>query len=187
MRISYGGSRVDIRVGYSIEPEKWNTTDGRVVSGTKNKFKQTAGEINKAILNCEELVEEVFTRYELLEKRIPTPEEVKAAFDEIAGRKEPEPLEPGKKFYEAYAEFMETMGRQNNWTKATYTKFNSLLEHLRNHNENLLFEELTESELREFVTSLQNAGLRNSTISNYLSFLRWFLRWSFNKFLCLKL
>lgn len=180
MRISYGGNRVDIRVGYSIEPEKWNATDGRVVSGTKNKFKQTAGEINKAIVKCEDYVEEVFTRYELLEKRIPTTEEVKAAFDEIAGRKEPEPQEPGKQFYEAYAEFMETMGRQNNWTKATYTKFNSLLEHLQNHNKNLSFEELTDTELREFITSLQNSGLRNTTISKYISFFRWFLRWAYN-------
>jgi integrase len=180
MRITYGGNRVDIRVGYSIEVGKWNAEEGRVIAGAKNRYKQTAGEINKAILNCEELVEEVFTRYELLEKRIPTKAELKAAFDEVAGRKEPEPEEPGKMFYEVYAEFMETMGRQNNWTKATYTKFNSLLEHLRNYSKNLAFETLTEKELREFVVNLQTSGLRNTTVAKYLSFFRWFLRWAFN-------
>ncbi|MDR2009908.1 MAG: site-specific integrase [Bacteroidales bacterium] len=180
MRVSYAGNRVDIRVGYSIEPEKWNAEEGRVIAGSKNRFKQTAGEINKTILSCEELVEEVFTRYELLEKRVPTTNELKAAFDEIAGRTEPEPQEPGKQFYEAYAEFMETMGRQNNWTQATYTKFNSLLEHLRNYSKTLALETLTEKELREFVVSLQNSDLRNTTISKYISFFRWFLRWAFN-------
>jgi integrase len=183
MRITYDGNRVDIRVGYSIEPEKWNAEEGRVIAGAKNRYKQNAGEINRAILNCEELAEEVFTRYELLEKRIPTKEELKAAFDEVAGRKEPETEEPeelGKQFYEAYAEFMETMGRQNNWTKATYTKFNSLLEHLQNYSKTLAFETLNEKELRDFVSFLQSAELRNTTISKYISFFRWFLRWAFN-------
>jgi integrase len=179
-RVTYGGCRVDLRIGYSIEPEKWDNATMRVRPGFKNKYKQSANEINKAILLYQEQIESIFTRYELIEKRIPTPKEVKVAFDEITGRKEPEPLEPGRKFYEAYAEFMETMGRQNNWTKATFTKFNSLLEHLRNHNENLSFEKLTENELREFVTSLQKSELRNTTIAKYISFLRWFLRWAYN-------
>ena len=49
MRVCYAGYRVDFRVGYSIEPEKWNEEEGRVISNTKNRFRQTAGEINKAI------------------------------------------------------------------------------------------------------------------------------------------
>ena len=48
MRVCYAGYRVDFRVGYSIEPEKWNEEEGRVISNTKNRFRQTAGEINKA-------------------------------------------------------------------------------------------------------------------------------------------
>ena len=88
MRVSYAGNRVDIRVGYSIELAKWNVKEGRVIAGVKNRYKQTAGEINKAILACEERIEGIFTRFELLEKRSPSPEELKQAFDEETGRKE---------------------------------------------------------------------------------------------------
>ena len=80
MRVCYAGYRVDFRVGYSIEPEKWNEEEGRVISNTKNRFRQTAGEINKAITACEEQIEAIFTRFELLEKRVPTPGELKTTY-----------------------------------------------------------------------------------------------------------
>jgi integrase len=76
---------------------------------------------------------------------------------------------------------METMGKQNDWMKATYTKFNSLREHLKTFNENLSFEILNEKTLQGFIESLHKEELRNTTISKYLSFLRWFLRWSHHK------
>lgn len=144
MRVCYAGYRVDFRVGYSIEPEKWNEEEGRVISNTKNRFRQTAGEINKAITACEEQIEAIFTRFELLEKRVPTPGELKTAFDEATGKITPatEAEENGQPFYKAYAEFTETMGRLNDWTKATYTKFNSLRKHLEAFNKNLTFDEI---------------------------------------------
>lgn len=183
MRVSYAGNRVDIRVGYSIELAKWNVKEGRVIAGAKNRYKQTAGEINKAILACEERIEGIFTRFELLEKRSPSPEELKQAFDEETGRKEvePEEVESGITFYNAYAEFMETMGRQNDWTKATYTKFNSLCVHLQNYDKNIKFEAINEETLQGFIESLHKSELRNTTISKYMSFLRWFLRWAHYK------
>jgi integrase len=76
---------------------------------------------------------------------------------------------------------METMGKQNDWMKATYTKFNSLREHLKTFNENLSFEILNEKTLQGFIESLHKEELRNTTISKYLSFLRWFLRWAYHK------
>ncbi|MDR1652878.1 MAG: site-specific integrase, partial [Prevotellaceae bacterium] len=86
-RVSYGGKRVDLRLGYSIEPKKWDNEAMRVLPGFKNKYKQSANEINKSILLCLEQIESIFTRFELLEKRIPEPSELKQAFDELTGRK----------------------------------------------------------------------------------------------------
>jgi integrase len=178
VRVSYGGKRVDFRVGYSIEPEKWDSAAMRVRPGYKNKYKQPANEINKAILLCQERIESIFTRFELLEKRQPTPTELKRTLDELVGRREPK---SEKSFYAVYGEFMETIGRQNNWAEATYTKFNSLKEHLRNLDSNISFEKLTENKLQDFIASMQASDLRNTTISKYMSFLRWFLRWAHNK------
>jgi len=119
----------------------------------------------------------------LLEKRVPTPAELKTAFDEATGKTTPtaEVEGSGQPFYNAYDEFTETMGRLNDWTKATYTKFNSLRKHLEAFNKNLTFEEINENTLQKFITSLHKADLRNTTISKNMSFLRWFLRWAYHK------
>lgn len=182
VRVTYGGNRVELRLGYSIEPAKWKPEEERVTANARNRFGQSAGEINMEILKTVERIDGIFTRFELLEHRPPTPEELKAAYEEFTGRSKPKPEErPGYTFYRAYSEFMETMGNQNAWSNATYTKFNSLREHLQRYNKGLSFEELNTETFQGFVTSLQEEGLRNTTISKYLSFFRWFLRWAWNK------
>ncbi|MDR1023382.1 MAG: site-specific integrase [Prevotellaceae bacterium] len=178
-RVSYGGNRVDLRVGYGIEPKKWDSENMRVLAGYKNKYKQSGNEINKAILLCSERIEEIFARFELLEKRAPTAQELKKAFDMEFSGKSAALKSCG--FWDIYAEFMEAAGKKNCWTKATYTKFSSLREHLQNFNPKLSFETLSDETLQGFVTSLHKSDLRNTTISKYVSFLRWFLRWAWSK------
>ena len=182
VRVSYAGNRVELRLGYSIEPAKWKAADERVANNARNRFGQTAGEINREIMKAKERIEEIFARFELLEHRHPTPQELKTAYEQATGKYKPESPkeEAGYTFYLAYSEFMETMGQQNEWTKATYTKFNSLREHLLRYNKGLSFDAISVESLQGFVTFLQDEGLRNTTISKYLSFLRWFLRWAFH-------
>lgn len=183
MRVSYAGNRPELRLGYSIEPGKWDAANGKVVSGAKNKYGQSAGEINKAILSAETQIDEIFTRFELIEKRAPSPAELKAAFDGITGRSnaEPEVERPKGGFDDVYQEFTRVMGAQNNWTASTYTKFNTLRRHLSEYNRKLSFDGLTEDTLHGFVASLHKKELRNTTIAKNLGFLRWFLRWAHNK------
>ena len=101
VRVSYGGNRVELRLGYSIEPAKWKAAEERVTVNTRNRFGQSAGEINREILKTEERINEIFTRFELLEHRAPTPEELKAAYEEATGKRKPEPQpeESGLSFY----------------------------------------------------------------------------------------
>lgn len=179
LRVSYNGNRVDLRVGYSIEPEKWNKKEERVISNTRNRFGQSSGAINKAISACLEEIEAIFIRFEHLEKRAPTPAEFKQSFAEGMGRVKANEA-PEFVFYSIYNKFTETMGRQNNWTKATFTKFSSLKKHLLAYDRELSLEELSQDKLQGLVSSMQGSGLRNTTISKYISFLRWFLRWAFN-------
>ena len=166
-------------MGYSIEPEKWNAEEARVYNNSRNRFGQAAGVINKAIAACEEEIESIFVRYEHLEKRAPTPTELKESFAEGMGREKASDG-PEKLFYNVYDLFVETMGRQNNWTKATFTKFSSLKKHLLDYDREMSFEELNRDKLQGFVYSMQTSGLRNTTISKYISFFRWFLRWAYN-------
>jgi integrase len=181
MRVSYCGQRVDIRIGYSIETEKWDAKAMRVVSGAKNKFKQSGNEINKAILNSETQIDEIFIRYELLEKRVPTAHELKKAFYELNGKKLSE-TESTKSFYDVFDEFTETVGEHNEWSDATYHKFETIKNHLQNFDGNLKFEDLNDEKLYSFISYLHDvANLRNTTIAKYISYVKWFLRWAASK------
>lgn len=180
IRVTYNGNRVDLRLGYSIEPEKWNSEEARVINNCRNRFGQTSGSINKAIDKCLDEIESIFVRYEHIEKRAPTPKEFKEAFDEAMGRIKIEE-DKSNSFYSVYDEFTSTMGIQNNWTNATYTKFSSLKVHLNKYDKEMPLEELKQEHLQGLVQSMQASGLRNTTIAKYLSFLRWFLRWAYQK------
>lgn len=183
MRVSYGGNRPEIRVGYSIEPEKWDNEKGRVFAGTKNKFKQTAGEINKAIENCETVINEIFTRYELLDKRIPTPEELKAAFDEITGRNKKEKKEEARKekeetIYSYYDKFINEQSLLNTWSKSHKNRHKTVKNHLYEYVPTLTFEGVTKETLIGFLNDLFDKELCNTTIHKLLSYFRNFLRWA---------
>jgi integrase len=179
MRVSYSGKRVDIRIGYSIEPSKWDAEIMRVIPNAKNKFKQSGNEINRAIMTAETQINEIFVRYELLEKRAPAPDELKNAFDEMNGKKAPETV---KSFRDVYDEFTKTEGIEREWEKLTYVRFGTVKNHLKTFDENLSFENLTDEKLQQFLIHLHDvANLRNSTVAKNISLFKWFLRWAESK------
>ena len=133
LRVSWASLRVDIRSGYVIAPSKWDDMNSCVRLGAKNSYKQTSGEINRALINLSAKVEEVLIRFEMENKRSPTTAEFKTAFNEAVGRAKPkEETEANevKGFFDVFDLFTKEMGVTNNWSKATYTKFASIKQHL---------------------------------------------------------
>ncbi len=171
LRVSFAGIRVDLRSGYVIDAEKWDNNNACVKVGAKNSFNQTAGEINRALTNLSSIVEEVLTRFELDNRRTPTAKEFKAAFDEAAGRKKKE-VTPD--FFTVFDKFVVEAGTANNWVPATYTKFSSLRKHLYAYMPQQILNQLTKEKLQGFVKYLQDAGQMNTTVSKYMSYVRWF-------------
>lgn len=180
LRVSWSSVRADIRSGYVIAPSKWDDTNSCVKLGAKNSYKQTASEINRALINLSAKVEEVLTRFELNCNRIPTAREFKDAFNEATGRVVPEVVKEAKPgFYGVFDRFTTEMGATNNWTKATYTKFASLKTHLHKFRPKLSINDFSKSDFAAFVAYLQNKeGQHNTTVAKNVGFLRWFLRWA---------
>ncbi len=182
LRVSWSCVRADLRSGYVISPSKWDDSNSCVKLGAKNSYKQTAGEINRALINLSSKVEEVLTRFELDNHRAPTVKEFKAAFDEATGRmvvetKEEAEQQPG--FFDVFDRFTSEMGATNNWTKATYTKFSSIKTHLRNFRPELSLTDFSRADFAAFVSYLQKEeGQLNTTVAKNVGFLRWFLRWA---------
>jgi len=201
MRIRYGKRVINFNVGYRVEIEKWIKDAQRCKSGTSHGSKKiSASEINHEIQRLESLSDDVFKSFEVKDQ-IPTVKEYRDIFNSLNGKKSgSSTASDTTNFFVSYDEFVSTMGKQNQWTNATITKFNSLRKHLISYNQNLSIKDLSEQDLQGFVTYLgeynvgntskikekkrllqpesQQLGMRNTTIAKVVSFIRWFLRWA---------
>ena len=174
-------------LGYRIDVAKWDGDKQRVKNGCTNKLKQSASEINAALLGYYTELQEIFKRFEVAEIT-PSPAEVKEAFNNRHGQNEKTELASAdtsnvpSNFYEAFDDFVRVCGRQNDWTHSTFEKFAAVKNHLKNFRSELTFDFFDEEGLTEHVQYLREVSqLRNSTIGKQLSFLKWFLRWSFKQ------
>ena len=187
MRVNFASQRIEFTTGYRIDGAKWDGDKQRVKNGCTNKLKQSASETNAALLGYYTELQEIFKRFEVAEI-IPSPAEVKEAFNNRHGQNEKTELsstdtsnEPSN-FYEAFDDFVRVCGRQNDWTHSTFEKFAAVKNHLKNFRSELSFDFFDEEGLTEYVQYLREVReMRNSTIGKQLSFLKWFLRWSFKQ------
>ena len=187
MRVNFASQRIEFTTGYRIDVAKWDGDKQRVKNGCTNKLKQSASEINAALLGYYTELQEIFKRFEVAEI-MPSPAEVKEAFNNRHGQNEKTELasadtsnEPSN-FYEAFDDFVRMCGRQNDWTHSTIEKFAAVKNHLKNFRSELSFDFFDEEGLTEYVQYLRDVReMRNSTIGKQLSFLKWFLRWSFKQ------
>lgn len=187
MRVNFASQRIEFTTGYRIDVAKWDGDKQRVKNGCTNKLKQSASEINAALLGYYTELQEIFKRFEVAEI-MPSPAEVKEAFNNRYGQNEKIELASAdtsnvpSNFYEAFDDFVRVCGRQNDWTHSTFEKFAAVKNHLKNFRSELSFDFFDEEGLTEYVQYLREVReMRNSTIGKQLSFLKWFLRWSFKQ------
>ncbi len=185
MRVNFASKRIEFTTGYRIDATKWDADKQRVKNGCSNKLKQSASEINASLLEYYTEIQSIFKRFEV-EDVIPTPEQIKEAFNALRKPVSEEP-KPKKEalpcdFFQVFDDFVEDCGRQNNWTDSTFEKFAAVKNHLTNFREGLTFEFFDERGLNDYVGYLRDVKeMRNSTIGKQLSFLKWFLRWAYKK------
>ncbi len=179
IRVRWASSnKADFNVGYRVKLSQWDTKAQRCIAKTTNLQKQSASLINGRIQQYEDALENTFKAFEL-KGVVPTPDEVRAKFNEAAGRTDKAVEIKDKNLFYYFDEFTKEMGNLNNWTKATYTKFNAVRNHLESYNPKLAFSDLTDVGLSGYVNHLRDVkDMRNSTIEKQIGFLKWFLRWA---------
>ena len=187
MRVNFASQRIEFSTGYRIDVAKWDGDKQRVKNGCTNKLKQSASEINAALLGYYTELQEIFKRFEVAEI-MPSPAEVKEVFNNRYEQNEKTELVSAdtsnvpSNFYEAFDDFVRVCGRQNDWTHSTFEKFAAVKNHLKNFRSELSFDFFDEEGLTEYVQYLREVReMRKSTIGKQLSFLKWFLRWSFKQ------
>lgn len=182
LRINFNGTRLDIQTGYRIDVAKWNEQKEEVKNGSYNKLGQSSSSINSRILELKVAIQDLFSEYESLD-RIPTKEEIKQLTKSLKSKGKIEPqVQTTDSLMKVFDKFVKENGRLNNWSTATFTKFSTVKKHLSNFKQDLAFDDLTENGLTDYIIYLRDVGkMKNSTIKKQLGFLKWFLRWSFEK------
>ena len=177
MRVTLKGERpFDFPLGRKVDLDKWDADAERAIEGTSD-----AAEINRTIEEYKTQINEVFARFELLEKRVPTPQEVKYLFNDMIGKTSLLDDSGNLDFWSVFDVFTEQVGEKNQWTDSTFQKFRTLRHHLKSFAPTLSFSSLTEEKLQGLIAYYYKKDFRNTTISKQLSFLRWFLRWAAQK------
>lgn len=208
MRVTYCGQRYDFQTGIVINGEYWDARMEQVKHSYSAD--RLASEMNDHLSSMRIRMTSVFHHYELL-GRIPDGEELRSSYKgkmetnivnlsakdpkpccDKAVAKEEKSESKGKTkknnsvkkmdFYGCFDEFVKVNGKLNDWTKSTYQKFAALRSHLSEFRMNLTFDTFDENGIADFIDFLANdCDMKNSTINKQLGFLRWVLRWCFEK------
>ena len=190
MRVSYNNLRIEFVTGIRVDADKWDKANQRATG--MNQAMQTASEINDYLDYLKAEIIKVFHKYEFMEE-MPTREQLKTDFNERISQKDDEngsyadydkQVTTVKKnvFWDAFREFIKVNGRQNDWTEATYEKFHAMENHLKEFRKVLTFDFFDDDGLLAYVEYLRlKKNMKNSTIGKQMSFLKWFLRWSYQR------
>jgi integrase len=173
---------VAFNVGYRVDVEKWSSDTQRCkINTTHGKSKTAAGAINSEIQRYEKAADDAFTEFEV-NGVVPTADEFRTRFSVRIGRISEASAAGEKTLYERLSQFAEEVGRENQWTRRTYQKMETLKNHLLCFDKDLAFEKLNEKKLGDYVIHLRDvAGLRNRSAQKQLGTLKWFLRWASKK------
>jgi integrase len=182
LRINYDGTRLDIQTGYRIDLAKWNEEKEQVKNGSFNKLGQSSSSINSRILELKVAIQDLFQEFESQDK-VPTKEDIRHVANSLKDKGRVDiKKHPDSSLFEVFDKFVKENSHLNNWSIATLTKFSAVKNHITSFNPNSKFEDFDESGLAHYLIHLRKEKImRNSTIKKQLGFLKWFLRWSFEK------
>lgn len=198
MRVSYAGNRLDFQTGIVLNKDNWDDLQQRVLPTNSNAT--LASELNDHLSQMLTDMIAVFHNFEL-QQVMPTASALRIAFQkrtaphcqnmEDSTEKDrtisvqqvdiKEKKAKNKDFWKCYDEFVKVNGKLNDWTPATFEKFAALRNHLSDFNKKLTFDKFDEDGIASFIDFMGKKGMKNSTINKQLGFLRWFLRWCYEK------
>lgn len=178
MRVSYKGTRINIPLSCRVDADMWNDATETVLPKFTDKFGNTTKDINREIESYRTAMERVFTKYELVEERTPTIDEIKESFNEITGRNEGK--EPGSTeitIQDVGLKFI--AANEKTWTDSTIKKVKTTLKHLREYDKGLVFSDITVSRLTNYADYLlERKNLQNSTVIKQIKMVKWFIGWA---------
>lgn len=178
VRLGVHSKRKKFATGYSVSVNEWDAKRQCVVG------RDDADTINDNINEMLKSARKLFSRYELIEEREPTIDEVTDAFMTVLGKKTDET--PKHHVADYVDMFIEEESKAKDWSESTRKKFVSLKNHWcafdADSGQQFAFDDVNELLLTSFMDYLQNdCDFKNTTLQKYSGFVRWYLRWAHDK------
>lgn len=190
-RVKWESSRriISFSVGYRVTISRWDAETQSCLKGSYHSKRRTpAATINAEIKRFHDIIDEVFHEFEAAED-IPSEDKLREALSESLGlvRKRQDTL-----VSKLILEFISEQGALNAWTDSTYKAMNNMRNHLLAFDASLRIDDLSSDALARYTDflrqdvkgpdgSIMKEGLRNSTLTRQLGYLRTFLRWADSK------
>ena len=163
---------LDFSIGMNTSLAQWDTERQRLTRDAAD-----AKQKNRTLDDIYNKVEDMFTRYELIEKRIPTISELREKCNDILGMHK-NPNGKDTNFFAVFDEFVLTAGMQNQWSHSTYQKFHTLRNHFTMFDKDISFRDINEAKIQKYMQYLYDKDFRNTTVTKHLGLIRWFLHWA---------
>lgn len=171
MYVSSKGKRYSYSLGHSVDKARWDNTCQRCKKNTTHgKKKVAAVTINAKIQSYEDAVERAAARAS-------TPEGLKTELDRELNRSKEEVAN----IHSAYSEFIREQSRARNWSASVIYRHTYLQKALNDFRPSLSFADINEDTLNDIREFLLSRGLQNSSVTNFMRGITWFLRWCTRK------
>ena len=180
MRVRWNGNIAQFNCGYTINPNKWDSSTSRCRKNSFNKKGFSSSDINKELLRIEDLAQDVFKSFEVIEC-IPSVEMYKNAFNAQNG-KNIGIAKAEKTVDECLLEFVSEQSSINSWSDGTIYKFNTLKKHLKEFKPDVKMSDFKSSFYIHYIEYLLDVvKVRNTSAIKSWKIFQWFLRWADKK------
>ena len=180
MRVRWNGNIAQFNCGYTINPNKWDSSTSRCRKNSFNRKGFSSSDINKELLRLEDLAHDVFKSFEVIEC-IPSVEMYKNAFNAQNG-KNIGIAKAEKTVDECLLEFVSEQSSINSWSDGTIYKFNTLKKHLKEFNPDVKMSDFNSSFYIHYIEYLLDVvKVRNTSAIKSWKIFQWFLRWADKK------
>lgn len=169
--VTFNKKRFSYSLGYSVDPDKWNTTSQRVKRNTYHGKKQIpAARINAAIQHYEDTLQVVVNSC----TSGTTTEQFKSDLDSAFNRKKET---DEHSFFDLYSQYIKEESVECGWSQGTIYKHKRLYDEWKMFRPAMSINDINEDTLNQFKDYQIEIGHQNETVKKKISMSKWFFRW----------
>lgn len=169
-RVTWNGKSCSFNTGDKVERSKWNPDTQRCLRGSYHgKYKVSYSIINNHLQSIENAIVDLFNSVDC-----PTKDQIRTS----VGKDKPE--KDRTLLVDVFEDFIKSDGKKRQWSNSSVRIYNSVLLHISNVLKKKSISDFCSEDIDAIITSLFDVGLKNLSITVYLSKIKRFITWAYD-------